>query len=58
VESVRIPSTIQGTYTVIVHGANIPQGPQAYALVGTGNNLLGDTFFEGSIYLPAVLRTP
>jgi subtilisin family serine protease len=58
VERVQIPSTIQGTYTVIVHGANVPQGPQGYALVGSGNNLLGDTFFEGVIYLPAILKTP
>jgi subtilisin family serine protease len=58
VERVLIPSTLEGTYTVIVHGANVPQGPQAYALVGSGDNLLGDTFFEGTIYLPAVLRTP
>lgn len=58
VESVRIASTIKGTYTVIVHGANVPQGPQSYALVGSGAILSGNTVFEGSIYLPAVLRTP
>ena len=58
VERVQIPSALQGTYTVFVHGANVPQGPQAYALVGSGYNLLGDTFFEGLIYLPSVLRSP
>jgi subtilisin family serine protease len=58
-ERVEIPNAPQGSYTVIVHGANVPQGPQSYALVGTGASIQkDDNSFEALIYLPSVLRTP
>lgn len=37
VEQVHIPSSTKGFFLVSVHGANIPVGPQDYALVITGD---------------------
>jgi hypothetical protein len=39
VEGAIIPDARYGTYTVIVHGHNIPQGPQPFALVAAGDNV-------------------
>ena len=39
VEGVIIPEAPYGTYTVIVRGANVPQGPQPFALVAAGDDL-------------------
>jgi len=39
VEGVVIANAPAGVYTVVVYGVNVPQGPQPFALVGSGNNL-------------------
>ncbi len=60
VEGIVIPGAPYGTYTVVVHGANVPHGPQPFALVASGDNLC-----EGSsppptggnlVYLPLVAK--
>ncbi len=33
VEGIDIPATSSGTYTIVIHGYNVPNGPQPYALV-------------------------
>ena len=38
-EGVIIPGAAYGTYTIVVHGANIPNGPQPFALAATGDQL-------------------
>jgi hypothetical protein len=59
VEGVLIPVSKVGEYTVIVHGVNIPQGPQPFALAAFGDNLLpGEGSSAGNVYLPAILRGP
>ena len=55
VEGIRLAAATCGTYTVIVHGYNVPQGPQPYALVASGDNLLG-TGGPSWVYLPLVIR--
>jgi hypothetical protein len=40
VEQVRIAAPIKGKYTVEIKGANVPQGPQDFALVVTYHNAL------------------
>jgi hypothetical protein len=35
-ENVRVASAIAGTWTVVVHGYNIPSGPQPFALIVDG----------------------
>jgi hypothetical protein len=37
VEGVRITEALSGSYTVVVRGANVPNGPQPFALVVTGD---------------------
>lgn len=37
VEGLRIVEPLKGSYSVIVHGANIPNGPQPFALVISGD---------------------
>lgn len=39
VEGITVPSAAYGTYTIIVHGYNVPDGPQPFALVASGDNL-------------------
>ncbi len=39
VEGIIIPNASHGTYTVVIHGANIPQGPQPFALAASGDGL-------------------
>jgi len=60
VEGVIIPNAPYSTYTVIVHGYNVAQGPQPFALVASGDNLQegGGTppNYDNFIYLPLVLK--
>jgi hypothetical protein len=66
VEGVIVPNAVYGTYRVIVHGANVPQGPQPFALVASGDSLReGEdptptrTAVPGTsvdVHLPLVLR--
>ncbi|MDQ7028426.1 MAG: hypothetical protein Q9O62_00935 [Ardenticatenia bacterium] len=55
-----IPNAPYGTYTVIVHGVNVPQGPQPFALVASGDNLQEGSWpppsLQPSIYLPLVIK--
>lgn len=60
VEGVIIPDASYGTYTVIVHGYNVAQGPQPFALVASGDNLRDGSgpppTYDNFVYLPLVLR--
>jgi len=54
VEGVIIPSALDGTYTVIVHGANVPQGgSQPFALVASGDDLREEQYL---VYLPLLFK--
>ncbi|NOX63625.1 MAG: S8 family serine peptidase [Chloroflexi bacterium] len=58
VEGVIIPAAAYGTYRVIVHAYNIPQGPQPFALVVTGDNLREGAptpDFDHAVFLPLTL---
>lgn len=39
VEGLVIPVSHNGNYTILVHGANVPMGPQPFALVASGDDL-------------------
>jgi len=65
VEGVIVPNASYGTYTVIVHGYNVPQGPQPFALAASGDYLQeggvpsstptpGPTPGQNAVYLPLV----
>jgi len=59
VEGVIIPNAPYGNYTVIVHGANVPQGPQPFALAASGDYLQeggAPSPEQHRIYLPLVLK--
>lgn len=56
VEGVIIPEASPGDYRVIVHGYNVPQGPQPFALVASGDNLLGTVGDLNSVFLPLVVH--
>lgn len=58
VEGVIIPSAPYGTYTIVVHGANVAQGPQTYALVAAGDYLDHGAESGQGAYLPLVMRRP
>ncbi len=53
VEGVIIPTAYYGTYTVIVHAYSVPNGPQPFALVASGDYLV-----EGSPARPTPTVTP
>jgi uncharacterized protein YfaP (DUF2135 family) len=56
-EGVIVPNAPYGTYTVIVHAYNVPQGPQPFALVASGENILGTApNLDVHLYLPMVTR--
>jgi subtilisin family serine protease len=55
VEGVYIPSAKYGTYTVYVHGYTVPNGPQPFALVASGDNLL-TSGLNKRIFLPMVRK--
>ena len=53
VEGVLIPSALYGNYTILVHGYNIPNGPQPFAVVASGDSLLGGTSnLNKKVFLP------
>jgi hypothetical protein len=54
-EGVYIPDAPYGTYTVYVHGFNVPHGPQPFAVVASGDYLLGGGQNK-KIYLPFTRR--
>jgi len=59
VEGVLIPKALNGTYTVIVHGYNVPNGPQPFALVASGDNLAGPgdpSAAKNKIFLPLAVH--
>ena len=58
VEGVIVPNAAYGTYTIIVHGINVPHGPQPFALVAAGDNVQGTGPSPRSykVYLPVVIR--
>jgi serine protease AprX len=56
VESVYIQNPQVGLWTVRVEGANVPQGPQPFALVLTGSFGPG-LVYDYLVYLPLVLKT-
>ena len=58
VEGLILPEPDCGTYTVIVHGQNVAQGAQPFALVASGDNLREGTApgYDYAVYLPLVLR--
>ena len=41
-EGVILPAAEYGSYTIVVHGANVPIAPQPFALVSTGDSLQTD----------------
>jgi len=53
VEGVLIPNAVYGNYTVIVRGYNIPNGPQPFAVVASGDNLLR---MDKRVFLPFLRR--
>lgn len=56
VEGVIIPSAADGTYTIIVHGNNVPQGgPQPFAMVAS-RDVVAEEPGQGTVYLPVVLK--
>ncbi len=60
VEGIIIPNALYGTYTVIVHGYSVPQGPQPFALVASGDNLKEGSWpipnLQPQLYLPLVVK--
>ncbi|MCI0522006.1 MAG: S8 family serine peptidase [Chloroflexi bacterium] len=56
VEGIVINQAAIGVWTVIVRGANVPQGPQPFALTASGDNLLGTAVAPKLLYLPMVIR--
>ncbi len=56
VENVYIQSPAAGTWTVTVTGANVPQGPQPFALVVSAN--FPPVVFPNLYFLPHILRSP
>ncbi len=56
VENVYIHNPVSGTWTIEVVGANIPHGPQAFALVVDGATAPPAPVLDKFIYLPLVLK--
>ena len=54
VENVYVQFPMSGTWTVNVSGANVPQGPQPFALVV--NAAFADITFSNLVYLPLMYR--
>jgi hypothetical protein len=52
VEGITIPNAPYGTYTVYVNAYNVPQGPQPFALVASGDYLLTSANLNNKLYLP------
>jgi hypothetical protein len=57
VEGVIVPNARRGDYQVIVHGANVPNGPQPFAVVASGANIRTAGPVEThQLYLPLIRR--
>ena len=56
VEGFLLPEAPAGTYTVIVRAANVPQGPQPFALAASGDHLVAGRGQSKPIYIPLVER--
>jgi hypothetical protein len=59
VEGIILPQATAGTYTIVVHGAQVPQGgKQPFALVASGNGLQGGTgpSTRPAAFLPLTMR--
>ncbi len=54
-EGVYIPNAPYGTYTVYVHGYEVPNGPQPFAVVASGDYLLSGGLNK-KIYLPMMRK--
>lgn len=54
IENVYVEFPTPGTWTVNISGANVPQGPQPFALVV--NAAFSDITFSDLVYLPLMLR--
>ena len=48
-EGVIIPGAEYGAYTIVVHGANVPSGPQPFSMAATGDQLVGDAIAPAKI---------
>jgi hypothetical protein len=55
-ETVIVPEAPYGSYKVIVHGYEVAQGPQPFALVASGDYLREGVGELRLVYLPLVLR--
>ncbi len=53
VEGVLVPTAAYGNYTIIVHGYNVANGPQPFAVVASGDNLLVG---GNKVFLPMLRR--
>jgi hypothetical protein len=63
VEGAMIPNAMYGQYKLIVHGPNIPDGPQTFAIAASGDNLapsegnlVGTGGASQEIFLPLLMR--
>jgi len=56
VEGVVIGAAAEGVYTVIVRAYQISNGPQPFALVASGDNLLGSASPPRGIFLPVLMK--
>ena len=56
VEGMLIPKAFNGSYTVIVHGYNVPNGPQPFALVASGDYIQEGLAGQNKIFLPITVR--
>ena len=56
VEGVLIPAALPGQYQVVVHGYSVGKGPQPFALVASGDNLVNGSGSEEPIFLPVVIK--
>jgi hypothetical protein len=54
VEGITIPGAMYGSYTVIVHGYNVPHGPQPFALAASRDGSGGTGNLRRLTYLPFV----
>jgi hypothetical protein len=56
VEGITIPNAPYGTYTVYVNAYNVPQGPQPFALVASGDYIVIPANLNNKLYLPFMRR--
>jgi hypothetical protein len=56
VEGVLLPNARYGVYKVVVHGVNIPMGPQPFALAASGDYLREGNTPLNLVYIPFIRR--